>query len=353
VNARQQVLDKAHEELSKGNYADGAAYWLYAHVPLIGAQLAHAGESFKKGDIGAGAGESTGIGLNLVGPKAIKDLNIKLPGATPVSERMYQSALKPSTTLSATQRANVVKTGLDAGIPISPSGAEKLNGLISDLNSKIADQVKAGSQSGATIDPLKVAQRVDQIKSKFTNQVNPGADLSAIDASKDEFLQNNPGPIPASDAQALKQGTYQQLKGRSYGELKSATVEAQKALARGIKEELETQFPEIKGLNAQEAQFIGLDRALEKALNRIGNHQLVGIGTPIVAGAVGGTAGGPAGIAAGLMKALVDDPIVKSRLAIALNKAGRGAIPIGAAPAKIAAFSNLLGQAQQQNAQQQ
>ena len=410
VNARQQVLDKAHEELSKGNYADGAAYWLYAHVPLIGAQLAHAGESFKKGDIGAGAGESTGIGLNLVGPSALKDVHIpiKVPALPTVAERMYQSALKPSTTIPAIQRESLVKTGLNAEIPISPAGAGKLSGLIDDLNSKISQQIAAGGpkpllrppvkgllpaapteiaipgsdpnmvgtveaphspravlqrpalpggpisyfDSGTTINPQDVVKRLDSVKARFANQVNPEADLQAIDAAKAEFLKNNPDAIPAAQAQAMKQGTYQQLKGRAYGELKGATIESQKALARGIKEELETQFPEIKGLNAQESQFIGLDRALDKALNRIGNHQLIGIGTPIVGGATGAVAGGPAAIASMIMKAAIDDPVVKSRLAIALNKAGRGSIPINAAASRIAGYANSLGNAQQQNAQQ-
>jgi hypothetical protein len=102
-------------------------------------------------------------------------------------------------------------------------------------------------------------------------------------------------------------------------------------------------------LNAQEGQFLNLDGVLEKALNRIGNHQLMGIGTPIVAGAVGGTAGAGSGIVAGIIKAVIDDPVAKSRFAIALSKAGK--ISPSAAMARITQYSNAL--AQSQNAQQQ
>jgi len=55
---------------------------------------------------------------------------------------------------------------------------------------------------------------------KFKTQVNPTADLQAITESGKEFLKTQPRNIPASDAQALKQGTYRQLKGKAYGELK-------------------------------------------------------------------------------------------------------------------------------------
>ena len=42
----------------------------------------------------------------------------------------------------------------------------------------------------------------------------------------------------AADAQAMKQGTYRALGDKAYGELKGASIEAQKAQARGLKEEL-------------------------------------------------------------------------------------------------------------------
>lgn len=153
-----------------------------------------------------------------------------------------------------------------------------------------------------------------------------------------------PTKIPVDQAQAMKQGTYQQLKGRAYGELKSATIESQKALARGLKEELEAQFPEIKGLNKQEGQFFNLEGTIEKALARIGNHQLIGIGTPVVAGAGAAMGGAEAATSAGLLKLILDNPTVKSRLAIALNKAGRGSIPLASANAKLTAYSNALAQ---------
>ena len=51
-------------------------------------------------------------------------------------------------------------------------------------------------------------------------------------------------PIPLDAAQALK-GNSRKLLSDKYGELGTAMIEGQKALERGIKEEMQIQFPEI------------------------------------------------------------------------------------------------------------
>ena len=202
---------------------------------------------------------------------------------------------------------------------------------------------------------MAVAARADAIKPKFASQVNPRTDLDAIEASKQEFLDSNTTPpasgvgpanikpIPAADAQAMKQGTYQQLKGKAYGELKSASIEAQKALARGLKEELENAFPELHDTNQALGKAYDLQPILEKAIQRGANHQIMGIGTPIVTGATKAVTGstGAAGVA-GVLKAVIHNPVVKSKLAISLNRSG---VPWSAAQARIQAYSGALAAA--------
>lgn len=274
-----------------------------------------------------------------------------LLGRTP--EEAYGGALKPSTTLPEAQRANMIQTGLQNSIPVSPAGVEKLGNLIDDLNQKIKDTI--ASDPNRPIDPQAVATRADAIKGKFSSQVNAQPDLDAIEASKQQFLREQgalpaPGgtgpdtpapPMGASDAQAMKQGTYRVLSGK-YGEQGSATVEAQKALARGLKEEIATQFPEINGLNAHESQLFDLQPALERAVSRISNRQGIGIGTPIVATAATAMTGSAlAGIPAAILKAVLDNPNVASRLAIAVSHA-QGIAP-ALAMAKVAQYSSTLG----------
>lgn len=299
----------------------------------------------------------------------------------------------------------MVKTGLDNQIPISEAGAARLNDLVTDLQSKVKAQIQEGGPQpwpqptpgqkllpapkvetaipatdmardlsldapysppavlqreqqfsaapaqarGVMIDPQDVVRRLDGMKQKFANQVNPEADLAAIDAAKQEFLKNNPNAIAAATAQDIKSGTYSQLRGK-YGELSSATNEAQKALARGIKEELETQFPEIKGLNAKEGQLINLDGALERAVRRVNNRDIFSLGGKLAAGtgaAVGAAtgetaAGGAAGLA---LHYVLSDPMVQSKLAIAISKGAKGGVVPSAAQARVAGYLTALGNA--------
>lgn len=357
AGARQQIYSDAENAFKKGNYAEGAAHLLNAAVPFLGPQLDAAGNDFLKGNYAKGAGTSAGMGLSLAGPEALKNVNLSLPGAgtaEDLSNRMYQSSLKPPPgSYSQPEVQSMVKTGLENQIPVSAEGRVKLAGLISDLNDKVSDQIKAGSAAGATVNKFDVASRLGQTYKKFSNQVTPLSDLANISDTGNEFLHNQPNEIPASQAQALKQGTYQQLKDTAFGTLKNSTIEAQKALARGIKEELQTQFPEIQGLNAEEGKAINLDGALERAINRTSNRDIFSLGGKIATGTgavIGAAAGGEGGAAIGavagpVLHHFLSDPAVQSKLAIALNKGSKGTLSIGAAQARISNYANALGNA--------
>lgn len=294
---------------------------------LSGAQLAGAGA----GGLAPGAGAA----LN---PRTAVS-RFALLGKTP--QAAYQSALKPSTTLSEAEKANVVQTGLDYKIPVTSKGLDKLGALIDDVNSKIKAVVD--SAPNRPINKFAVASRLQDTANKFKTQVSPTADMNAISDVGNDFLDTAPNPIPAAQAQAMKQGTYRALGDKAYGELKGASIEAQKSLARGLKEELAAQFPELKNLNAADSRLLDLQPVLERAVNRIGNHQLIGIGTPIAAGAVKAvTTSGKLGAVAGIMKAVLDNPNIKSRLAIALNKSG---VPYSQAVSRVQNYSAALAQA--------
>jgi len=319
-------------------------------------------------------GEAAGSGASAIAPRIIPAAGrAALLGKTPAEA--YESALKPSTTLSQGQRAAIVQTGLDNAVPVSKAGVEKIGDLIDNYNQQIKAQIAADPTR--PIDPNAVATRADVARARFANQVNSHPDLNAIEATRQQFLseqgakpgapatppkptgildaQGNPimsggtpaqpatpaPPMNAADAQAMKQGTYRVLSGK-FGEQGSASVEAQKSLARGLKEEIANQFPEINDLNASESRLLDLQPVLERAVNRISNHQAIGIGTPIAASAstaISGSSG--VGAVAGVLKGALDNPMVKSRLAIAISRASK--IPIGQAMSRVQSYSSSLG----------
>jgi hypothetical protein len=265
---------------------------------------------------------------------------------------MYQSALKPPPASNNTAAvARMVQTGLDSRIPVNKAGIQKLADLVEDLQLKVEGVI--ASDPTRPISPGRVAQRVNETAQTFKTQATPRQDLAAIGAAKKEFLTEHSVPvripvgtkqpigftgqaktafrtvrkevpIRAEDAQEIKKGTYRQLKSKSYGELKTARIEAEKALARGLKEELANAFPELAALNDKESRLLQLEPVLERAVRRINNHQLFGLGTPAAAsGVYAATGSTKLALALGTIRAVLDNPTTKSKIAIALHQAQR------------------------------
>jgi len=123
--------------------------------------------------------------------------------------------------------------------------------------------------------------------------------------------------------------------------LKSSSVEAQKALARGIKEELAAQFPEIVDLNAKESKLLGLDDALEDAVYRTRNHNIISLGGKVLVSK-------NIGLAA--MHEVLGIPAVQSRIAIGISRASK--IPFPEALARVGAYVSAIVQAKEQQRDQ-
>lgn len=173
-----------------------------------------------------------------------------------IAESLMQSALKPTIKqLQNGEAATAVQTLLDHGISPTRKGVEELKDLIDDTNSQIKSEI---ASSSATVDKGNVLSALSGVRQKFSNQVSPTSDLNAIQRIADDFTAHPAVPsaaIPVQVAQDMKQGTYRVLKGK-YGEAGSAETEAQKALARGLKEEIATAVPAVGPLNSEESRLL-------------------------------------------------------------------------------------------------
>jgi hypothetical protein len=339
-----EAAKKAIEEPTQEN--------IVGAIPLFGPVSVAMARDVRDKDYGGALATLAGAGASIaaagqVGPGVGALKQMIGPGTIP--QKIYQSALKPPPgSYSTVEVNNMVKTGLENKIPVSAGGVDKLNGLVSNYARQVQAQIDAGATAGQSVNKFAVASRLGDTAQKFATQVNPAADLGAVGSAGNEFLENQPTSIPVGQAQKLKTGTYQQLGGKAYGELSSASVEAQKALARGIKEELQIQFPEIKGLNAKESQLYDLQPALERAVRRIDNHDIISLGSKAMGG-VGAVVGGAGGAVAGsVMEKVLGAPWVKSQIAIALHRAG---VPMPTALARVAAYTGAATASNPQSGQ--
>jgi hypothetical protein len=189
-----------------------------------------------------------------------------------------QSALKPTRAVLQEYRTTpnaLAETLLDAGVSVTPNGLQKLDALLNANEQAIGAAVKNAS---GTIDKSTVAARALQTAGRVANQTNPTRDLQAVGETVGEFL-NHPisgsAPLSIPEAQAMKVGTYAQI-GKKYGEVANASIETQKALARGLKEEIAARVPGIADLNAQNSQLSAALDAVGRRVAQEGNKDPVG-----------------------------------------------------------------------------
>lgn len=239
-------------------------------------------------------------------------------GMAALGPRIMQSAVKPGlkVLLRGQQTGEpilpVVKTLLDEGINVTPGGVAKLRDLVAGTNQQIASAV---GSSTAQISPLRVAGRLSDTARTFGAQVNPQADLAAISTVGENFLAHPnlaSGTIPVANAQALKTGTYARI-GEKYGQASAASIEAEKALARGLKEEIASAVPEVVPLNAREGQLLEALDVVGRRAALAGNRDPVGFAW---------AAHNPTTFLAALMDR---SPVVKSLLARGLYNAAAAA----------------------------
>lgn len=204
------------------------------------------------------------------------------PKMISAAQSVMQSALKPTyEQLRTGKAAQAIDTMLNEGINVSEGGLSKLHGQIGTLN----DQVKGAiAASPATIQKSDVGRSLVDTFQKFQNQVNPQADLEAIKKAWLNF-RNHPllagkTDIPVQLAQDMKQGTYRALSDKAYGEVGGASQEAQKSLARGLKEGISKAVPAVGPLNAKESELLNAANVLERRVLVSGNNNQLGL-TPL------------------------------------------------------------------------
>ncbi len=288
------------------------------------------------------SGAEQGVG-DLGGRLIAKPLSWALGKLSPT--RLYGSALHPTATLDPVDRNALIQTGLRERMPVSQEGLDKLKITKDGINKQIEGLI-SNAPASLEINPLDVTKPVNQTMRTFGNQVNPSSDLGTIKGVKGEFLAKHSSPfvgplqpqitqsggtkitnfspprpmvkdpISLPAAQAEKQGTYKMLEGK-YDELGSAATEGQKALARGLKDQIAAKLPAVSPLNAREGKLIDLQGPLSRSLNVEANQPVSLTHLP-----------------------LVNAPALKSNAAIGMNRIANS--PFGQAAGKVVDPKRLL-----------
>lgn len=204
-----------------------------------------------------------------------------------IPETLMQSALKPTLKQLETGQADTaIQTLLKEDVnptltkTIFGKGIDTLQAKVDTLNSQIVDIIK---NSKGTVNKSQVVAYLDDLEKNALNSALPAGDIAAIQAARQEFLSHpllkNIEEIPIQLAQKLKVGTYKSLGEKAYGELKGATIESGKTLARGLKDLIGKAEPGVLGLNKEsQALYDTLDVAERRAFMEA-NKDIAGLST--------------------------------------------------------------------------
>lgn len=261
------------------------------------------------------------------GDKATKKQ--KPPGV--IEDKLYRSAVKPSTTLTAEQQAQQLTTGLNKGIVVSKGGLAKIQKQLTSNKQAVDNIISRATERGDTIPTKSILDSIDNVSSVYEKAPIPGPYLDEIAQAKEQIASHWGDKIPVADAQDMKR-LVGKLQSRAYERLKTinptvpqVNPDIEKAIYSGIQKQLETQYPELGKLNSDSSALLSLNKSLVRAVNRITNKDIIGMGAFIKVGvgsAIGHAVGGPTGgLIGGIVGAILELPSVKSAMGIALRQA--------------------------------
>lgn len=188
---------------------------------------------------------------------------------------------------------------------------------IQDIELTLDDVLESAT---GKVEGKAVAGYLDGLKTAYANIPGEQGSVKLIEGLQDDLISK--GTMDAAAANEVKRNIYQLVE-KSYGKgifEVGVKTEAQKIAASAIRQEIEKIAPEVKDLNAQQAVYIGIKNAMQKALARSEGKGLAGTGIGLydillgMGGGAAGAAGGPVGMGLGSAAAVAGKKFIESPL---------------------------------------
>lgn len=335
------------------------------------------------GEIGSQAAQGAGAEF---GGRALNKLLGMTIGKYLDSKKLYQSALKP-TGATETAASKVVNSGIKFGVVPSEEGFHQAVAIQRNADAAVSRMIAANpsdipptdyvKQIESGFDRMRAAWGADPVKGKpFIDQIEeherrflidhanvqpihkqvlnpklgntPQNQLQTITINPEDMslqeLRANARPLATGDAQEIKKQAWETVRTQAPsafepGAHPGLATEARETIGRALKANLEAIYPQIKETNQTSGEARELAKQIDRFLKREMNKQstpyfiMPTVGA-LAGGALGGVHGGAGeggiGAAAGaagmhLVRGALEDPAIKARIAILLDKYSRTA----------------------------
>jgi hypothetical protein len=244
---------------------------------------------------------------------------------TSVAPGLYESAAKFSTTLSPAERTRITETALKNQIPLSYEGLGMVQSKLTDLGDKMDTLITNATDKNIKIPATKVLESLKDVKKQSGGfKIEAAQDIKEINNIEKQFKtylkQNKITSVTPQQLQDFKADAYKRIDfGRAPEKPSLAKEEAYRAMAGSARQSLEGFMPELKDINTQYGALRELQPNLQRAVGRIENRDLMGLGATAKTGA-GGALGGIPGALVGFGQSLLDSPKIKGKAALELYK---------------------------------
>jgi len=244
---------------------------------------------------------------------------------TTLAPKLYESAAKWSTKLAPDERAAITETALKNQIPLSYEGLGQVQSKLGVFGDQMDNLIANATNNNVKIPATKVLESLKDVRSSMGGFKIEGAqDITEINNIEKQFRdylkKEKITSVTPEELQKFKSDAYKRIDfGRAPEKPSLAKEQAYQAMAGTARQSLENIMPELKSINAQYGSLKELQPNLQKAVGRIENRDILGIGSGVKAGA-GAAIGGPAGAALGIGQSLLELPKVKANVALELYK---------------------------------
>lgn len=182
-----------------------------------------------------------------------------------VPESAWSSILKRTSTQVA-KNPNLPEQASQTGLTaLSKEGlAKKAGSMIQGIETQLDDIL---SNSKGSVNTSDVVKHLDALKESYANIPGESHAVDVVENVKNEMLAKGE-KMSAQDANQLKRDIYGVIS-KSYGKGLMeipAKQEAQKTLARGLKEEIAKVEPKVIPLNQQQGVYIQIKKAIDRQL---------------------------------------------------------------------------------------
>ena len=232
-------------------------------------------------------GAATTVPLVRSFPESTYETNLKM-GTSPRS-RMGQQAT----------RQQVIGTLLEADIPVSPEGLTKLNKIIDTRTTELDRLIELAERQGKSISLYELTRPIAQLREELADPfVNPTAraDTASITKYLDEWsatVGSGTQEFTPSQVRKLRQELDKKL---NYDRVTTTTPPLQTRIteeaASGAREGLRETIEGYGSTGMDISRLLTAQEALERAVNRLGQNQTIGLKQTVAAtggfGAMGG-----------------------------------------------------------------